>query len=261
MPGLQARFRREAEAAAGLDHPNLVAVHEVGEVGPWLYIVSAYCPGPSLADFLQGRSEPIPAPVAARVVADLARAVAYMHGRGVLHRDIKPGNILLQISDSRFEIADFKSELSNLQSAIPKLTDFGLAKVPDATLHHTPTGAVLGTPAYMSPEQAAGRTQEVRPAADVYALGVVLYELLIGRPPFEGTTALEVLKQVVAIEPVPPRRTRRTARGTRRPLRSASRSRSVGAWEDRSSRLPSSTGRCRSPTRWPTAPRRTARRT
>jgi WD40 repeat protein len=206
---LHGRFRREAAAAAGLDHPNLVPVHEQGEVGPWVYIVSAYCPGPSLAAWLREQREPVAIATAAQLVAALADAVAYMHGRGVLHRDIKPGNILLQIADGRWQMADGKSEISNLQSAIPKLTDFGLAKVTDGTRYQTQSGVVLGTPAYMSPEQAAGRVSDLGPATDIYALGVLLYELLTGRPPFRAETNVEVLRQVLHDEPAPPGRLRR----------------------------------------------------
>jgi hypothetical protein len=194
---LHGRFRREAVAAAGLVHPNLVPVYELGEVGPWVYIVSAYCPGPSLAAWLREQREPVAITTAARLVAALADAVAYMHGRGVLHRDIKPDNVLLQVAPS---------ESCDLQSAVPRLTEFGLAKVTDGTRYQTQSGVVLGTPAYMSPEQAAGRVSDLGPATDVYALGVLLYELLTGRPPLRAEANVELLRQVLHDEPLPPGR-------------------------------------------------------
>jgi WD40 repeat protein len=199
-PELRQRFLREGQAAAALAHPNLVPVFEAGEAGPVCYLVSAYCPGPTLHDWLRGQASPVPPRVAARLVADLAGAVAYMHGRGILHRDIKPANVLLEPGR-----ADGPDGLEFM----PRLTDFGLAKVLEENQTMTRTGALLGTPAYMAPEQATGRRQGIGPAADVYALGVVLYELLTGRPPFQGETELETLRQVASEEPVPPRRHRR----------------------------------------------------
>jgi WD40 repeat protein/serine/threonine protein kinase len=182
----RARFRAEAEAVARLQHPNVVQVHEVGEHGGLPFFSLEYVEGGSLADRLDGT--PWPAPRAAALVETLARAVRAAHERGVVHRDLKPANVLLTADGT------------------PKVTDFGLAKRLDADKGPTQTGAVVGTPNYMAPEQAAGQGKAVGPAADVYALGALLYELLTGRPPFKGPTPLDTVLQVLADEPVPPAR-------------------------------------------------------
>jgi WD40 repeat protein/serine/threonine protein kinase len=228
---LRGRFLREARAAAGLDHPNVVPVYEAGEADGVCYLASAYCPGPSLARWLRDRDGPVPAREAAALVAALADAVRHAHERGVLHRDLKPANILLQEGgvsrkdakedrkerqeendqgdNSGSSLRPLRSPFASLRETLltPKVTDFGLAKLLAASdeAGQTQSGAVLGTPSYMAPEQAAGRNKEVGPAADVWALGAVLYECLTGRPPFRGETALDTLRLVVGAEPVPPR--------------------------------------------------------
>jgi eukaryotic-like serine/threonine-protein kinase len=192
-PGLRQRFLREAKAAAGLDHPNIVPVYEAGEIGPVSYIASAYCEGTTLADKLRGRTHLDPPRSAAEMVATLADALDHAHTRGILHRDIKPSNILLVPTgeSDRF---------------VPKLTDFGLAKLLDGDPGMSPTrsGVIVGTPLYMAPEQAAGRGRDVGPATDIHALGMVLYELLAGRPPFQGQSEFDIMRQVVSVEPASP---------------------------------------------------------
>jgi WD40 repeat protein/serine/threonine protein kinase len=184
--GQLARFRGEAEAVARLQHPHIVQIYEVGEQDGRPFLALEYLSGGSLAEKLAGTPQPPRA--AAELVETLARAVQAAHDKGVIHRDLKPANVLLT------------------EDGTPKIADFGLAKRLDAEAGQTQSGAVLGTPSYMAPEQAAGKGKAVGPAADVYALGAILYELLTGRPPFKGATPLETLQQVVAEEPVPPRR-------------------------------------------------------
>lgn len=186
---LRRRFFREAEAASELDHPNIVAVHDVGEIGPACFITSSFCNGPSLDEWIQLRNEPVDEQVAAGMVATLAEAVQHAHERGVLHRDIKPGNILLE-------------------RGVPKLTDFGLAKLIEAAGEETCSGALLGTPRYMAPEQIESKNRPIGPRTDVYGLGAVLYELLTGTPPFTGTTDLETLWRVLWTDVALPTRKR-----------------------------------------------------
>ena len=214
-PGLRARFIREAQAAAALDHPNLVPVYEAGEHAPLCYIATAYCHGPTLAAWLKDRTEPAPALEAARLMATLADAVQHAHGRGILHRDLKPANILLEAVSGPSSADDGDagspggttpmrftdcSLLSN-----PRITDFGLAKVLEADCDETASGVILGTPCYMAPEQAAGQTRQLSVAVDVYALGAILYETLTLRPPFRDNSRLLTLEQVRLETPPPPR--------------------------------------------------------
>src|SRR5262245_27685604 len=208
------RFRAEAEAVARLQHANIVQIHEIGESEGHPFFSLEFVEGPSLAQRLAGN--PLRAADAAALVETLARAVHYAHERGIVHRDLKPANVLLQIADCRLQIetiprdgqaasSSAKSAISNLQSAIPKIADFGLAKQLGADAGQTRTGAVMGTPDYISPEQAAG-AKGVGPAADVYSLGAILYECLTGRPPFRNDTPLDTLLQVTSVEPMPPSR-------------------------------------------------------
>jgi serine/threonine-protein kinase len=176
-----ARFRSEAEAVARLQHPNIVQIYEVGEQRGLPYFSLEFVEGGSLADKLAGA--PQPARQSAELVATLAQAVHAAHQRGIIHRDLKPANILLQIADSRLQSdkpvpGAEASAICNLKSAIPKITDFGLAKRLDAEAGRTQSGAIMGTPSYMAPEQATGQTKAIGPVTDVYALGAILYEML-----------------------------------------------------------------------------------
>jgi WD40 repeat protein len=186
------RVRTEAEAAARLQHPHIVQVFEVKEDAGRTCLVLEYVDGGNLAAKIAGR--PQPPRDAARLVEVLARAMAYAHERGVVHRDLKPGNVLLDSAPD-----------APLARCEPKIVDFGLAKLLAGAADLTRTNDVLGTPCYMAPEQAAGR-KDVGPAADVYSLGAILYELLTGRPPFLGATVMDTLAQLANQEPVPPRR-------------------------------------------------------
>jgi WD40 repeat protein/tetratricopeptide (TPR) repeat protein len=180
----QERFRIEAEAAARLQHPGIVQVYEVGVCRGYPFFSMEYAPGGTLALKLAGT--PLTVEQSARLVRTLAEAVQHAHERGVVHRDLKPGNVLLALDGS------------------PKVSDFGLAKRLDAQTFHTQSGSILGTPSYMAPEQAGGPGEDVGPAADVYALGAILYECLTGRPPFKAATPLDTVLQVLNEEPVPP---------------------------------------------------------
>jgi S1-C subfamily serine protease len=183
----RARFQAEAQAAAGLQHPHIVQIYEIGEHQGLPFFSLEYCPGGNLAQKL--RDAPLSPREAARLVESLTRAVHAAHQARVIHRDLKPANVLLA------------------GDGTPKISDFGLAKRLDEA-GQTTSGAVRGTPGYMAPEQATGKSKDIGPAADVYGLGAILYECLTGQPPFKGETLLDTLEQVRSREPVPPRRLR-----------------------------------------------------
>jgi serine/threonine protein kinase/tetratricopeptide (TPR) repeat protein len=180
------RFFVEAEAVGQLVHPNIVQIHEVGEHDGLPYFSLEYVDGGSLSEKLA--KKPMSAKPAAELLVTLARAMGCAHSHGIIHRDLKPANVLLT------------------SDGVPKITDFGLAKRLESDSSQTRSGTLMGTPSYMAPEQARGDTHNIGPLADVYALGVVLYECLTGRTPFVGTSIIDTLRQVQTLEPVPPSR-------------------------------------------------------
>ncbi len=210
------RFRSEAIVVARLHHPNIVQIYDVGEVHGLPYLALEYVPGGSLQRLVAG--QPQPPRETARLVAVLARAIQYAHDQGIIHRDLKPANILLAPS-SNSELGTGSAELNpsslptpssefrvpiELATCVPKVTDFGLAKLIGSVDNQTQTGDIVGTPGYLAPEQAEGSPSRTGPAVDVYALGALLYELLTGRPPFQGATALDTILLARLQEPIAP---------------------------------------------------------
>ena len=186
LPGEDAvrRFRLEAETSASLRHQNIVTVYEVGEHDGRPFLVMEFIEGGSLAARL--KAGPIPPREAATLLAKVARAVQHAHERGVLHRDLKPANILLDLQNE------------------PRVVDFGLARCDHAESGFTLTGMVVGTPGYMSPEQATGQSRDLTTVSDIFSLGTVFYELLTGRPPFDGESSVGILRRLVEEEPERP---------------------------------------------------------
>ncbi len=217
------RFRTEAEAVARLHHRHIVQVHEIGEwvpetgCEPLPYLSLEYVNGGSLADFL--KNTPQQPRLAAELIKSLAEAIQYAHEHNVIHRDLKPSNILIDSGDENISGAASGNNSQAVQGSTtfqerstvrdkihlnPKIADFGLAKQLDDESNQTMSGAIIGTPSYMAPEQAYGKASTIGPAVDIYSLGAILYEMLTGRPPFKGASIMETVEQVRRQEPVPP---------------------------------------------------------
>ncbi len=211
-PQEKARLKSEAEAIARLSHESIIRIYDHGEIGDMPWMAMEYCGTGTLADYLNGI--PVSPQDAARLVRQIASGVAAAHASQIIHRDLKPSNILLvpnavMEQNSKRAVRPSAANLSQaarvpLGDLVPRVTDFGLARVLDEETHQTKTGMPLGTPAYMSPEQANGRKSEISSATDVYSLGCILYECLTGRPPFRSDTVPETLRQVSETEPVAP---------------------------------------------------------
>jgi WD40 repeat protein/serine/threonine protein kinase len=206
------RFRAEAEAVAQLQHPNIVQIHDVGGQDGLYYLALEYVSGGSLDRQLAGTPQEPRA--AAQLIERLARAIEHAHRRGILHRDLKPANILMsgewpEPSDPEQTDAISLALRPWPAAAVPKITDFGLAKRLEPGDARTQSGLVLGTPSYIAPEQASGKPEKVTHSVDIYGLGALLYETLTGRPPFKGATPLSTLEQVASQDPVAPSRFQR----------------------------------------------------
>jgi WD40 repeat protein/serine/threonine protein kinase len=210
QPQLMERFLREASTIARLKHPHIVQIHEIGQFQGLPYLCLEYIAGGSLADRL--KQGPLSPRESAELVRLLARAMHSVHQEGIIHRDLKPGNILLQMTNDQCPMTNDAGArelvIGHSSLVIPKIADFGLARLLDSESELTHTGNILGTPSYMAPEQAEGKIASVGPASDIWALGAILYALLTGRPPFVGKTVMETLERVRHAEPVPPRRLR-----------------------------------------------------
>jgi predicted Ser/Thr protein kinase len=180
---MRARFLTEARAAAALDHPNIVRVFQVGETSSGPYYAMEFVEGRPLQDHLE--RGPLKVSAAVALLTSLAEAVHYAHRRGVIHRDLKPANVIID------------------RMRRPVILDFGLAKFLGSSSGLTAHGMLLGTPAFMSPEQAAGEVERVGPRSDVYSLGAVLYKLLSGRAPYDGDTALTTVRKIMSPDPPP----------------------------------------------------------
>ncbi|HEY6564137.1 MAG TPA: serine/threonine-protein kinase, partial [Pirellulaceae bacterium] len=188
-PKILERFRTESQAVAGLQHPNIGQVFVADEYDGQPYFVMEFIAGPNLGD--QTRNRPQEAKSAAELVAILADAIQYCHERHILHRDLKPNNVLM------------------VDSRTPKIVDFGLAKSLTSDSSATRTGEILGTPGYMAPEQASGVVKTLGPECDVYGLGAILYRLLTGRPPFDAPEPLQTVIMVLTDDAIPPRQLQR----------------------------------------------------
>ncbi|MGV3483164.1 MAG: serine/threonine-protein kinase [Planctomycetaceae bacterium] len=182
------RFLREAAHAALLEHPGIVRIYDAGSAGSTPYIAAEYCNGPNLGEWLAAQDQLPPWQASVGLIAQVAEAVAFAHSRGIYHRDLKPANIMLSSKNA---------SATSLSDFVPLLTDFGLAKLSDPALTDTRSSLLVGTPLYMAPEQLEpGGHSENTPAADVYSLGVILFEMLTGQPPLQGQTYLEVLDRI-----------------------------------------------------------------